>query len=367
MEDIEAIVVGAGVVGLACARALTRAGRDVIIIERHESIGQENSSRNSEVIHSGIYYPQGSLKAKLCVEGRELLTDFCKDYYVHHKLCGKLIVATTKEQESKLEQINDLAKNNGVTNLRYLSASQAKNVEPFLTCNSALLSPSSGILSSHDYMLALLGDAENYGARLALKTDFRAAEIKNSHIIVSVGSNPTTKIRTQILINSGGLSATRIAKNIMGFAQHNIPKTYFAKGNYFSLSSKAPFSHLIYPIPEPGGLGVHLTLDLGGQARFGPDVEWVDEINFDVIPKRSEDFYAVIRTYWPELKDDTLKPAYSGIRPKITSPGEPDADFIIQDMNIHGIPGLINLFGIESPGLTSSLAIAKAVMKLLNM
>ena len=363
MESVEAIVIGAGVIGLACARALARAGHETIILERHAHFGSEISARNSEVVHAGIYYPQGSLKANLCVAGRKLLYAFCEDYNIPYKNCGKLIVANSSQQGEKLASINLRAKNNGVTDLRHLTATEAQKIEPALNCVSALLSPSTGIISSHDYMLALLGDAELHGASLALKTDFISAEIKNGYIEVCAGIAPTTKLKTKILINASGLSAPKVAHKIRGLAQEHIPPSYLAKGNYFSLSNKAPFSHLIYPVPEPGGLGVHLTLDLAGQARFGPDVEWVNEINYDVEPSRSERFYAAIRAYWPELKDDALQPAYAGIRPKIAGPGEADADFIIQDQKVHGISGLINLFGIESPGLTSSLAIADAVIK----
>lgn len=362
MDHVEAIVVGAGVVGLACARALARAGKETIILERHSTFGSEISSRNSEVIHAGIYYPQNSLKATLCVEGKALLYKFCHEYRIKYEKCGKLIVATSQEQVEKLSHIKERAIRNGVYDLRHLDASDVGNLEPELTCVSALVSPTTGIISSHEYMLALLGDAENHGAILALKADFISAEYKDSHFILNIGREEKTKLKANILINAAGLHATEVARNIKGLKQEYIPPTYLAKGNYFALIGKSPFSHLIYPIPEAGGLGVHLTLDLAGQARFGPDVEWVSEINYEVDPARSEKFYSAIRSYWPGLSDEALQPAYSGIRPKIIGPGEGDADFLIQDMRAHGISGLINLFGIESPGLTSSLAIAEYVV-----
>ena len=367
MESVEAVVIGAGVIGLACARALARAGKETIIIERHSRFGSETSARNSEVIHAGIYYPKNSLKAKLCVRGRELLYEFCRNYNIPHKNCGKLIVATTAQQENSIVDIMERAKKNNVADLQYLSASEIQKLEPALNCRSALLSPSTGILSSHDYMLALLGDAQNDGASVAFNTDFLSAAIKGDYIEVSAGKQQTTKLQTKILINAAGLSAPNAAHQIEGLGLEFIPQCYFAKGSYYSLSSKAPFTHLIYPVPVAGGLGVHLTLDLAGQARFGPDVEWVRDINYDVDPARAESFYAAIRTYWPDLKDHALQPAYSGIRPKIVGPGEKDADFLIQGPDMHGIPGLINLFGIESPGLTSSLAIAEHVLEKLNI
>jgi L-2-hydroxyglutarate oxidase LhgO len=367
MDSVEAIVVGAGVVGLACARALARAGKETIILERNDSFGAEISARNSEVIHAGIYYPRNSLKAVLCIKGRQLLYKFCEQYHIEHKRCGKLIVATSENQINKLSQIKEHAIQNGVTDLRVLSPSEVRNLEPALKCVSALYSPSTGIINSHDYMRALLGDAEDCGASIALKSELLSAEYCGDHFIVNIGGVEETKLRSSLLINAGGLSATKIADNITGLSSNFIPKSYLAKGNYFSLSRKAPFSHLVYPVPEPGGLGVHLTLDLGGQARFGPDVEWVTEIDYEVDPSRAEKFYDAIRSYWPSLEDKALQPAYSGIRPKVVGPGEGDADFIIQDDSVHGLYGLVNLFGIESPGLTSSLAIAQSVLKSLGV
>jgi hypothetical protein len=360
-EHVEAVVIGAGVVGLACARALARAGKEVIILERNSAMGTETSARNSEVIHAGIYYPAGSLKAKLCVEGRIALYAFCEQYGVTHRRCGKLIVATSEKQHAKLASIKQHAAANGVHELRELNQSEALAIEPELNCYSALLSPSTGIIDSHGYMLALLGDAEQRGAMLVLQSAVVSANLKGQAMMLEVEGESSMTLQADLVVNSAGLSAPSLASLMDGFTPSLIPKPYLAKGNYFSLSGKSPFSRLIYPVPEAGGLGVHLTLDLGGQARFGPDVEWVNEIDYQVAPERCERFYSAIRQYWPNLGDNTLQPAYSGIRPKIVGPGEPDADFMIQGPASHGIRGLVNLFGIESPGLTSSLAIAEQV------
>ncbi len=360
-ERVDALVVGAGVVGLACARALARMGREVIILERHDAFGAETSARNSEVIHAGIYYPAGSLKARLCVSGREQLYAFCQEYGVNHRRCGKLIVATAPEQESKLAEIQERALRNGVGDMRRLSAAEAHALEPALSCRAALLSASTGIVDSHGLMLALLGDAERHGAVLALQSPMISAVAGRDGIEVEIGGASPMRVRASLLINSAGLSAPAMASRIDGLGSDKVPQSYLAKGNYFMLSGKSPFSRLVYPVPEPGGLGVHLTLDLGGQARFGPDVEWVDEIDYSVSPERGQRFYGAIRKYWPDLQDQALQPAYAGMRPKIVGPGEPDADFCIQGPADHGVPGLINLFGIESPGLTSCLAIADLV------
>jgi L-2-hydroxyglutarate oxidase LhgO len=371
MEQIGAVVIGAGVVGLACARALAQRGIDTVILEQHDAFGTETSARNSEVIHAGLYYPAGSLKAQLCVAGRHLLYDFCATHGVDHRRCGKLIVATSAAQESRLDALCRQGEINGVDDLQRLSAADARTLEPDLKCNAALLSPSTGIIDSHGLMLALLGDAERHGATLAVCSPLIGGSIENDGFALKIGGDEVTKLKTGIVINAAGLSAVRVAASLAGFPTTQLPSAFYAKGNYYALAGRAPFSRLIYPLPEPGGLGVHLTLDLGGQARFGPDVEWLTtptgELDYRVAPQRADAFYAEVRHYWPGLPDGALAPAYSGIRPKISGPNDPAADFLIQGPETHGIAGLINLFGIESPGLTSSLAIAELVAKKLQL
>ena len=361
MEELEAVVVGAGLVGLAVARALAMSGREVVILEAEDAIGTHTSSRNSEVIHAGIYYPKGSLKASSCVSGKALLYDYCESHGVPHRRCGKLIVATDQSQLEELSSIKAKAHANGVTDVDFISKEQALAWEPELRCVAALHSPSTGIIDSHALMLAYLGDAEARGAMLALKSRLSKVFVHADGFELHVdGSEP---IKARILINSAGLRAPSVAKSVEGHRAELVPRELYAKGNYYSLNKKAPFSRLIYPVPEPGGLGVHVTLDLAGQARFGPDVEWVERIAYDVDPKRAERFYAAIRRYWPGLPDGALLPGYSGIRPKISGPGEPAPDFQIQGPREHGIPGLVHLFGIESPGLTASLALAEMVAR----
>lgn len=360
-EKTGAVVIGAGVVGLACARALARRGIETVILEANAAIGMETSSRNSEVIHAGLYYPAGSLKAKLCVEGNRLLHDFCATHNVAHRRCGKLIVATAPEQEEKLAALESQSAQNGVTDLQPLSAAQVATLEPQLSATSALLSPSTGIIDSHGLMLALQGDAEAHGASLALKSPLLRGEARGSGFLLEVGGEEPMQLVAGIVINSAGLHAAKVAATLAGLAARHVPALHYARGNYYALAGRAPFAHLVYPLPEPGGLGVHLTLDLGGQARFGPDVEWVDAIDYTVDPRRADAFYAEVRRYWPALPDGALQPAYSGIRPKLTGPDEPAADFLVQTEAMHGVPGLINLFGIESPGLTASLALAEHV------
>jgi L-2-hydroxyglutarate oxidase LhgO len=360
MESVGAIVIGAGVVGLAVARELARAGHETIILEAEDAIGTHTSSRNSEVIHAGIYYPKGSLKARACVAGKELLYEYCVAHGVPHRRSGKLIVSTSQEQNAELLSIQKKAHANGVTDVVWMEKAQALALEPALNCVAALYSPSTGIIDSHALMLAYLGDAEDRGAMLALKSALRAAEIVPDGFVLHVsGSDP---IQTKILVNSAGLRAPSIAKRIEGFDTKLVPGEFYAKGNYYSLTGRAPFSRLVYPVPEPGGLGVHVTLDMAGQARFGPDVEWIDRIDYTVDPKRAERFYAAIRRYWPGLADGTLAPGYAGIRPKTAGPGAPAPDFEVQGPRAHGVPGLVNLFGIESPGLTASLALAGMVL-----
>jgi L-2-hydroxyglutarate oxidase LhgO len=364
MEKVECVVIGAGVIGLAVARQLALAGREVIIFEAAEGIGTVTSSRNSEVIHAGIYYPAGSLMARMCVSGKRALYDYCGDHGIPHRNCGKLIVATTPKETEKLQSIRAHAEANGVLDLQTLGGDDARALEPALNCDAALLSPSTGIIDSHAYMLALRGDAEDAGAAFAFHTPLLHARAIADRIELDAGGDTPMPLECRLLINAAGLGAPAVARIIDGMPIELIPPAYLAKGNYFSCNARAPFSHLIYPVPEPGGLGVHLTLDMAGQARFGPDVEWVEAIDYAVDPARAERFYPAIRRYWPTLPDGALMPSYSGIRPKIVPPAVAAQDFLIQGPRDHGIEGLINLFGIESPGLTSSLAIADYVSEL---
>ncbi len=361
METLDCVVAGAGVVGLAVARALALAGRDVVILEAADAIGTETSSRNSEVIHAGIYYPAESLMARFCVAGRAALYRYCGERGVPHARCGKLIVATSDIELERLPGIAARAAANGVADLRVLSTADAQTLEPALATVGALLSPSTGIIDSHALMLSYLGEAEAAGAMLALNSPVLEGEATEAGIVLSVGGAEPIRVRCRLFVNSAGLHAPDLARRLRGMPPNMVPQAYYAKGSYFSLSGRAPFSRLIYPVPVPGGLGVHLTLDMAGQARFGPDVEWVDRVDYEVDPARGELFYAAIRRYWPDLRDGALLPAYSGIRPKIVPPGVANQDFSIQGPETHAVPGLINLFGIESPGLTSSLAIADHV------
>jgi L-2-hydroxyglutarate oxidase LhgO len=364
MDKVECVVIGAGVIGLAVARRLAQLGREVIVLEAAEGIGTVTSSRNSEVIHAGIYYKAGSLMARMCVAGRHALYRYCNEHGVPHKNCGKLIVATTPAETEKLDSIRAHAQANGVLDMKVLSGEEARALEPALKCDAALLSPSTGIIDSHAYMLALRGDAEDAGAAFAFHTPLVRAKANAGMIELEAGGEAPMTLACNLLVNAAGLDAPAIARVIAGMPIEKIPSAYLAKGNYFSCSKKAPFSRLIYPVPEPGGLGVHLTLDMAGQARFGPDVEWVDHIDYEVNPARAERFYPAIRKYWPTLPDGALMPSYSGMRPKIVPPAVASQDFLIQGPGDHGVDGLINLFGIESPGLTSSLAIADHVGEL---
>ncbi|SHK20381.1 L-2-hydroxyglutarate oxidase LhgO [Bradyrhizobium lablabi] len=364
MERVDCVVIGAGVIGLAVARRLAQAGREVIVLEAAEGIGTVTSSRNSEVIHAGIYYPAGSLMARMCVSGRHALYAYCREHGIPHRNCGKLIVATTPKETAKLASIRAHAEANGVDDLKTLSGDDARAMEPALSCDAALLSPSTGIIDSHAFMLALRGEAEDSGAALAFHTPLLHARASGERIELDAGGDAPMSLECRLLVNAAGLAASAVARAIEGMPIDLIPPAYLAKGNYFSCSARAPFSHLIYPVPEPGGLGVHLTLDMAGQARFGPDVEWVESIDYAVDPLRAERFYPAIRRYWPTLPDGALMPSYSGIRPKIVPPAVAVQDFLIQGPRHHGVEGLINLFGIESPGLTSSLAIADYVGEL---
>ncbi len=363
MERLDAVVVGAGVVGLAVARALAAAGREVMILEAEDAIGTHTSSRNSEVIHAGIYYPKGSLKARACVEGNRRLYEYCCERGISHTRCGKLIVASDEMQIGELKNIQSRAHANGVADVVWMTKAQALALEPALSCAAALYSPSTGIVDSHALMLALLGDAEASGAALALRSRLTRVLLVEGGFELQVNGD---RFLARALVNSAGLRAPSVARSIGGFPEKWIPRELYAKGNYYSLACRAPFSRLVYPVPEPGGLGVHVTLDLGGRARFGPDVEWVETIDYSVDPRRAERFYAAIRRYWPALPDGALAPAYCGIRPKITGAGEPAADFVIQGPREHGVPGLVNLFAIESPGLTASLPLADHVAEALK-
>ena len=365
MDKVECVVIGAGVIGLAIARRLAQAGREVIVLEAAEGIGTVTSSRNSEVIHAGIYYKAGSLMARMCVKGKQALYEYCASRGIPHKNCGKLIVATTPKETEKLQSIRSHAEANGVLDMQLLSGEAARALEPALNCDAALLSPSTGIIDSHSYMLSLRGEAEAAGAAFAFHTPLlraKAAAGKDRDRCRRRCADDAANASCSI--NAAGLDAPATARRIEGMPAEKIPQAYLAKGNYFSCSARAPFSRLIYPVPEPGGLGVHLTLDMAGQARFGPDVEWVDHIDYAVDPARAERFYPAIRKYWPTLPDGALMPSYSGMRPKIVPPAIASQDFVIQGPREHGVDGLINLFGIESPGLTSSLAIADHVGEL---
>ncbi|HEX2545030.1 MAG TPA: NAD(P)/FAD-dependent oxidoreductase [Ramlibacter sp.] len=371
MDRVGAVVVGAGAVGLAVARALAQAGRETIVIESQAGIGQGVSSRNSEVIHAGLYYTPGSLKARLCVRGKELLYALCASHGVEHRRCGKLTVAHDDAEVRALRGLQDRAAANGVP-VEFLEGDQARALEPALQCIAALLSPSTGIVDSHGFMLALQGDLEREGGMVALATTAVGATLSNTpgqpHVLRFADGS---ELACDVLVNAGSLHAPGLARKFEGLDAQFIPREWFAKGNYYALSGRAPFTHLVYPAPGDAHLGTHLTLDLGGQAKFGPDIEWLDvqtpeEIDYRVDPARADGFYAEVRRYWPGLPDGALAPSYSGVRPKIHGPQEKAPDFRIDGPALHGVPGLLNLFGVESPGLTSALAIGEYAVALLS-
>lgn len=374
MDTVDAVVIGAGVVGLAVGRALAQRGLETLVLERETAIGTGVSSRNSEVIHAGIYYPEGSLKARLCVRGKQLLYALCESHGVAHRRCGKLIVATDAAQLAGLKALADKAARNGVDDLRWLSGEQARALEPALACEAALLSPSTGIVDSHGLMLALQGDLERAGGAVGLASTVQAIVASaEGHVLRVRSEGVEMELQARIVVNAAGLWAPAVAAATEGLDAQFAPQAHFSKGCYFALAGRAPFERLVYPLPQDAWLGVHLTLDLGGQARFGPDAQWLPDvtdpaaIDYQVDPARAEAFYADVRRYWPGLPDGALQPAYSGVRPKIHGPGEPAPDFRIDGPGVHGIPGLVNLLGIESPGLTSSLAIADEVLARLGV
>lgn len=363
----DAIVIGAGVVGLACARRLALAGLETIVLEKESRFGQGISARNSEVIHAGLYYASGSFKARLCREGHRQLYDYCQSRHINHRKTGKWVVAARQNQIEALEDLQQTALRNGVADIELLSAAEARRIEPELHCVAVLNSPSTGIIDSHDLMTAMLGDFQAAGGVLVFRSPVKAAIPNNGMIEVLVDDAEQARIQARHLINAAGLDAPIVAACIEGFPATHVPTRCFAKGDYFSLSGKSPFNRLIYPLPEPGGLGVHLTLDLQGQARFGPDVEWVATPDYNVDKRKREKFAESIRQYWPGCDPEMLQPAYAGVRPKLGHPGASTQDFVIQDECSHGVVGLVNLFGIESPGLTSCLAIADEVVKRLEL
>ena len=367
VDSVEAVVIGAGVVGLAVARRLAMTGLEVIVLEAAEAIGTETSSRNSEVIHAGIYYPKNSWKAQFCVAGKKALYRYCKTHGVEHRNCGKFIVATNKEQLSELERLKQAATANGVADLEWRTPGEVSVEEPAVFCVKALWSPSTGIIDSHGLMLSYQGDAEAAGGMIAFHAPVEGGVIEGDGICLSVGGDAPATLKAKFVINSAGLHAQKMASSIVGIPKDTIPPCYYAKGNYYSLLGKAPFKRPIYPVPEKAGLGVHVTVDLGGQIRFGPDVEWIDDLNYDVDPARADAFYSAVRAYYPDLPDGAIQPGYSGIRPKLQAPGEAARDFLVQGPSDHGITGLVNLYGIESPGLTASLAIADRVALLLGI
>jgi L-2-hydroxyglutarate oxidase LhgO len=363
---MQVLVVGAGVVGLAVARAAALAGHEVIVAEAERGIGMITSSRNSEVIHAGMYYPTGTLRAVHCVRGRRMLYDFLVSHGVPHRKCGKLIVATSEPELKKIEQILAQGRINDVEGLEMIGGNSAREMEPALKCIAALWSPETGIIDGHGYMLALRGDLEDRGGMIAFSTPVQRLTPASGGWQVAYGGAEPGTLQVDAVINCAGLGAQAIARHTDGYPETRVPRLVYGKGNYFCYGGKPAFSRLIYPTPIEGGLGIHVTLDLAGRMRFGPDVEWVQSETYDVDPRRADIFYARIRTYWPDLPDGSLQPDYSGIRPKLSGPGEGQRDFLVEGPQDHGLPRLVNLFGIESPGLTSSLSLAALAVSYLD-
>jgi len=366
-NSVECIVIGAGVIGLAVARGLAKSGREVLVIDSADDIGKGISGRSSEVIHAGLYYPKNSLKAELCIRGRRFLYDYLKEKDIPHKIVRKLVVAVTDDEVKALKDLHARAVGFAIK-LESMSAERARVLEPKLQCAAALLSPATGIFDSHAYLAALRTDAEDAGATFAFQTPFRSARATGMsfHVKTGLGKAADT-IQGLVLVNAAGMNAQSVASRIQQVPEKTIPARHLSKGSYFSFAEPAPFSHLIYPLPSADGLGIHFTMDMAGQGRFGPDTEWVDEANYDVDPQKREAFYQAIATYFPTLRARSLKPAYAGVRAKVQGPGEPPADFIIHGAKEHGLRGLVNLYGIESPGLTASLAIADYVVALCKL
>ena len=366
VDQVECVVVGAGVVGLATARELALRGHEVVVLEAGAAIGLETSSRNSEVIHAGIYYPTDSAKARLCVAGKALLYPYCERKGIRHQRLGKLIVATDPAEEETLRAYQARAAANGVDDLTWLTSKEALALEPALNCSAALLSPSTGVVDSHGLMTALAGDLEAAGGLLALNSPLKSGRVRVNRIELQVGEDALMPLSCRMLVNSAGLDAQRVAGLLQGLAPQHVPARHLAVGHYYVLNGRSPFSHLIYPLADGTGLGIHVTLDLAGQARFGPDVRWLDEVRYEFDDSRKDQFVAAIERYYPTISADNLAPGYTGIRPKLAGPAEPPADFMLQGPEQHGIPGLVNLYGIESPGLTSCLAIARQVADMLG-
>jgi L-2-hydroxyglutarate oxidase LhgO len=361
LPDLDAVVIGAGVVGLAIARTLARAGRQVVVLEAEDRIGSHSSSRNSEVIHAGIYYPSGTLKARLCVEGKAALYKYCESKGIAHSRLGKLIVATRDEEVGVLENLKLQAESNGVDDLRWLDRQEAHDLEPEVVCVRALLSPSTGIVDSHGLLTALCRDAKDAGAEVVLSSPVSSGRARSDGILLSGGTAESYRVLCQTVVNAAGLSAQSLARAIEGLPANTVPPAFLAKGHYFAFTGRSPFSRLIYPVPQPGGLGIHLTLDLAGRARFGPDVLWVDRVDYQFEEGRQRAFVDAIRQYFPKLNAQSIEPDYTGIRPKLGPAGSPSQDFVVQGPETHGVRGLVNLYGIESPGLTAALALAELV------